>query len=59
MTTEAIMQFLILMLAMIAAGAIGYWLAREKYRGRSIPYKGHQPIPTSATPRAKMAPTVQ
>ena len=59
MTTEAIIQFLILMLAMIASGAIGYWVAREKYRGRPAQYRGHQPIPNSATPRSKMAPTVQ
>ena len=59
MTTEAIIQFLILMLAMIAAGAIGYWVAREKYRGRPHQYKGHQPIPNTARPRNKMAPTVQ
>ena len=59
MITAPVLQGLILLLAMIASGAIGFWLGREKYRGGPGKYEGHKPLPTGPTPRAKMAPTVQ
>lgn len=59
MITEPVLMGLILLLAMIASGGIGFWIGRERYRGSSGKYGGHKPLPESPTPRARMAPTVQ
>jgi hypothetical protein len=55
----AITQLVVLLVAMLASGAIGYWVAREKYRGAAMNYGGHKPLPDGPVPRARMAPTVQ
>lgn len=55
----AITQLAILSVAMIASGIIGYWVAREKYRGKSGKYEGHKPLPSGPPPGTRMAPTVQ
>jgi hypothetical protein len=58
MITAPVMMGLILMLAMIASGGIGFWIGREKYRGSSGKYGGHRPLPDGPAPRAKMAATI-